>query len=305
MEENSQQLYSVEALLTRLEKRGLHIRYQEKAIHHLRQIGYYRFRGYCSFFYADEKCFTEGTTFDDVLNIYILDRRLRILTLEAIERIEIALRVSINEVMIQKDNTGLWWDLDDKTYHNYCDKTKKDKILSLAKNFKEVGQNYRNKKHPILRTHWQKNEMQPPFWKLMEFLTFGDISKLFGLLKQNIQQEICRMMTPATPKVWHCAQSWFQMLNNIRNISAHHQRFWNAKHVTDLKPYKDIKYPRLGLLTGDRSTFATLLICRFMLDQLSPNHTWWERLIMLFKEHNILENNKLREEMGIRPEDLT
>ena len=54
MEENSQQLYSVEALLTRLEKRGLHIRYQEKAIHPLRQIGYYRFRGYCSFFYADE-----------------------------------------------------------------------------------------------------------------------------------------------------------------------------------------------------------------------------------------------------------
>ena len=60
---------------------------------YLSSIGYYRLSAYWLPFYStDTERFSENTHFDTILSLYIFDRKLRLLVMEAIERIEVALR---------------------------------------------------------------------------------------------------------------------------------------------------------------------------------------------------------------------
>ena len=57
-----------------MEERGLQIPDPDKAIHYLKYIGYYRLTGYCLSFQHGAKgdhTFLNGTSFDDVLRLYI------------------------------------------------------------------------------------------------------------------------------------------------------------------------------------------------------------------------------------------
>jgi len=97
---------SVEAQLERLCSRGLIIQDKKTAQHYLSYISYYRFCGYAIEFEGDsisgEKQYRSGATFEQVLDCYNFDRKLRLLVIDAIERIEIALRtVMINELALK------------------------------------------------------------------------------------------------------------------------------------------------------------------------------------------------------------
>src|ERR671924_107727 len=68
---------------------------------YLRTIGYYRLSAYWLPFEIPSRHpgsrnhrFRPDTTFDQVLGLYIFDRNLRILVMEALERIEVAVRTS-------------------------------------------------------------------------------------------------------------------------------------------------------------------------------------------------------------------
>lgn len=82
-----------------LEKRGMSIPDRKRAAHYLRHIGYYRLSAYWLPFEkpaprAAERSheFIAGTEFEHVLTRYVFDRKLRILLLEALERIEVSIR---------------------------------------------------------------------------------------------------------------------------------------------------------------------------------------------------------------------
>lgn len=83
-----------------IDERGL-IANRENLIRHLQEVGYYRLSGYWYIFKRsnvsdfkdihDER-FIAGTTFDEIWGLYTFDRQLRLLTLDAIERIEVYFR---------------------------------------------------------------------------------------------------------------------------------------------------------------------------------------------------------------------
>ena len=80
-----------------LKQRGLIIPDKAKAEFYLAQINYYRLAAYCLPFEQDHSShrFQSGTQFDDILNLYIFDRELRLLVLDAIERFEVSLRTQL------------------------------------------------------------------------------------------------------------------------------------------------------------------------------------------------------------------
>ena len=80
-----------------LEQRGLVIADKAKAEFYLSQLNYYRFAAYCLPFEQDHDShqFRAGTCFEDVFNLYIFDRELRLLVLDAIERFEVSLRTQL------------------------------------------------------------------------------------------------------------------------------------------------------------------------------------------------------------------
>ena len=83
-------------LLAHLQTRGLTVHDQEAALHSLETVGYYRLLIYMRALQTmPGKTFVAGTTFADIVTLYNFDRELRVLCLDAIERIEVALRASI------------------------------------------------------------------------------------------------------------------------------------------------------------------------------------------------------------------
>ena len=110
---------SVADQLSLLASRGMEITNMAAASNCLGRIGYYRLSGYWYPFRRShissnpltgerlihpgtgkpqiivEDNFRPGTTFQQVMDLYVFDKRLRLLLLDAIERVEIALRVDI------------------------------------------------------------------------------------------------------------------------------------------------------------------------------------------------------------------
>ncbi len=92
--------------LSILQQRGMQVSNPAKALEYLERIGYHRLSGY---WYdmrqwhrnaAGQRVVTDqfkhGTGFQNVVALYVFDKRLRFLVLDALERIEIALRVDLS-----------------------------------------------------------------------------------------------------------------------------------------------------------------------------------------------------------------
>ena len=88
-------------LLNLLGERGLRIPDRGRAARYLRHIGYYRLSPYMRPLQDNgtDHGFRKGTQFDDVLRLYVFDRSLRLLVMDALERVEVAVRAAISNAM--------------------------------------------------------------------------------------------------------------------------------------------------------------------------------------------------------------
>lgn len=77
-----------------LQQRGIRVDDQASAEFSLQHLNYYRLSAYWLPFEVSHNPheFHLGTRFDEVLNLYVFDRNLRLLVLDAIERIEVSAR---------------------------------------------------------------------------------------------------------------------------------------------------------------------------------------------------------------------
>lgn len=104
--------------LALLKARGLNITDDAAALSCLHKIGYYRLSAYWYPLrqFSLEKCvktgkplsrrldtFQPGSSFEQALSLYVFDKRLRLLVLDAVERIEMALRVDVSYLLGAKD----------------------------------------------------------------------------------------------------------------------------------------------------------------------------------------------------------
>ena len=97
---------SVPAQIALLKSRGLAITDNARAIAALERIGYYRLSGYWYPLRTSvvtnpgsarviQDDFRSGSELGQIIDLYVFDKKLRLLTLDAIERIEVALRTDI------------------------------------------------------------------------------------------------------------------------------------------------------------------------------------------------------------------
>ena len=104
--------YMTEAdLMALLKSRGLVISDEDKAVRYLESIGYYRLSAYMYPFLKAPKethQYKDGTTFQQVLNLYRFDKKLRMLLLNEIEKVEIAIRRAIMNIPVQMTGDSYW-----------------------------------------------------------------------------------------------------------------------------------------------------------------------------------------------------
>ena len=102
---------SLEELVDRLMARGLHVPEPDRAARYLRHIGYYRLSPYAIPFRqaGTDHTFRPGTGFDDLLDLYVFDRTLRLLVMDALERVEVAVRAALTDHMSTAHGDSHWY----------------------------------------------------------------------------------------------------------------------------------------------------------------------------------------------------
>jgi abortive infection bacteriophage resistance protein len=287
---------SIESQLDLLASRRLVIQDRLQATHHLTFISYYRFCGYGIEFEDDftnsEKQYRAGTTFEQILDCYIFDRKLRLLVIDAIERIEVGIRtVMINTLSLKY---GAHWYMKKEIFleqfnHNELMKKIKKETAHQA----PIGSHFHTKREKFLNHYFSKySEPElPPIWMVGEILSVGAWSMMFSNLRTRKDQKIiCEHFSIP----YRVMESWLHALTYLRNLCAHHTKLWSRNFT--LKPLIAKDYEEQ--LKNNASFAAQAAILKIFLNQISPGTNWGDRLQMLINEHPEINIEK----MGFEPD---
>lgn len=274
---------SLDDQVTLLRSRGLIIPDETRIQHYLRFIGYYRLSGYALPFQENDvpgtlHTFKDGTSFDDILDCYIFDRELRLLVMDAIERIEVATRTVISDVMSERH--GSHWFMDGRLF---VDRYNHEGLLNRIK--EETYFNRGKKHHLEFINHYYDNYDSPelpPSWMIAEVLSLGTWSIIFDHIKsRDDQREICKHFG-----IHHSImRSWLHSLTYLRNLCAHHARIWNRCFT--FKPAVMNAYSKQ--LERNDTFYAQAVVLHMFMDAIAKGSHWQHRLAELLKKHHKID----------------
>lgn len=258
-----------------LQKRGMAIADEDRATRVLQHINYYRLRAYWLPFEVPEEkrpalaehLFKNGTDFDQVVSVYIFDRKFRLLLLEAIERVEIAIRTHWAQVLAEI--YGSHAHMDSSVFHHQhifasC-MTSLDEELNRSK--ETFVQHYKDK---------YSKPMRPPIWAICELLTLGQLSKWLNNIKHRKDRQAIAARL-GLDEVVVCA--FAHHLTHVRNLCAHHSRVWNRKLTfTMTLPKRPAVLAAQFNPTEDRRIYNTLVMLAWCVRTISPETTWPARV---------------------------
>ena len=268
--------------------RGMQIDDRSRAVHYLSHINYYRLAAYWLPYERDHAThqFRSGANFDQVLEHYIFDRELRLLVLDAIERVEVSLRTQWAYHLAHKYGT-----------HAHLDRNLFNPRWRYQENINSLAEKVRHSSEVFVRHFRQYDEALPPVWVVCEIMTFGQLSNWYSnLSRKSDRNAVAHFFNLAEVNL----TSFIHHLSVVRNHCAHHSRLWNREFsiawlLPTHRPSELI--PSFNRTTG-RRLYNTLVMLAYMMDVINPGHHWKERLGELFARHpNVPERS-----MGF-PED--
>lgn len=269
---------TVEQQVDLLVSRGLKIGNREAVSHYLRFIGYYRLSAYCIPFQyggksANNHHFKPDTSFEQILELYIFDRKLRLLVMDAVERIEVAIKAAISN--IASVNHGSDWFSRKEFFETDFNH---DFFLEKVKKYIST-----NKSETFIQ-HYKNNYGDPeipPSWMIFEMLSLGTVSLIYKSLKLELKKDIASLFS-----VHHSIlESWLHTLSYLRNLCAHHSRLWNRIFTIKPKILKECK----AYISQDNKFFAQTFVVVRLLRKISQDSHWEERLEQLLKEYPAID----------------
>lgn len=279
---------SIDEQVEILRSRGLQIEDCDRAKRYLRRLGYYRLSGYWYSFrrfrnvgngQTDEvrgDDFIEGSQFADLVKLYTIDKKLRLLALDALERIEMALRVDVAHLLGKSDPLA---HEKPNCFHGNFSKKKspKDGKTKHQRWLEKYEQQvHRSERLPFVRHHLNKYTSLP-IWVAIEIWDFGMLSTLFEGMKHNDKDQIASKYNVTAGNT---LAKYLRSLNFIRNVSAHHARLWNA-NVVDRSP---LPPEQCWQQLNNARPFFYFCLMQMFLRVICPMSTWGQRLNKLINE---------------------
>ncbi|WP_311243832.1 Abi family protein [Microbacterium sp. WCS2018Hpa-23] len=283
------QALSLDDLVLRMAERGLEIPDRERAARYLRHIGYFRLSPYTIPFQQGQPdhAFRIGAAFDDVLDLYVFDRALRLLVMDALERVEVAVRAALTDHMSTAYEEPHWY-VEAAHFQNHGKHTGLLRIVRDTSATRLTGAPepvshpssvvYRSALEHYLLTYGEPE--LPPSWLMVETLTLGQLNNVIDNLRLRADRTaIARRLGLTDPVL----TSWLRTFVRIRNICAHHGRLWNV----GIGVYPAIPAsPAISWLKGDaalparseKRLYPVLVSLQSVLDVVSPRSTWARRL---------------------------
>lgn len=286
--------------LALLKSRGLLVDNDTAALNYLARIGYYRLSGY---WYPLRVIDTETSLrknqpvrfdhfmpdshFEDVVKLYVFDKMLRLLALDALERIEMALRVDVAHLLGEKEPCAhlnpdcLHGNFAKKAIKKGPNKGKTEHQVWLEKYSAML---HRSRREPFIAHHRIKYDGCLPVWVAIEVWDFGLLSRLFEGMQFADKNRIAAKYGLTDGEQ---LAKWLKSLNFVRNVSAHHSRLWNI-NVLELSACPT-NWPKMN----HSRPFMYFAMMAHLLSVICPNSTWTQRLLTLMNDFPTARNGML------------
>lgn len=300
MPEYTKPWLSVEQQVERLTCRGVDVSDRDRATALLKAIGYYRLTGYLYPFRESEQYAHEDRTRTRVLSRYRpgttlahaeavidFDRRLRLLVMDGVERIEVAVRMQIGYVLgrtsafAHEDRTCFT-----EAFTGERTDARNPAPSSHVRWLQRVNERRAKSDEQFVAHFRDKYDDRMPIWAITEILELGQVAVLYRGLRQQDAEEIALAFGVPTKKIMG---SWLASLNYVRNVAAHHARLFNRKlQHPPARPKKGL-VPLLDHLRdaeAAKSVFGTynaLAVIAFLLPSIDSDTEWSQRLVALLQ----------------------
>ena len=261
-----------------LERRGMAVPCRAEAEHYLRHLSYYRLRAYWLPFeeqppaVAGDHAFKPGTCLTQAVQLYMFDRELRLLIMDAIERIEVSLRGGWAHHLATKYGP-----------HGYLDPTLYDRADRYAKAYTGLLEEIDRSKDTFIVHYRGKYDdpEQPPIWMTAEVMSLGQLSKWLGNLKYRHDRQAIARSYGVDEKI---LVSIAHHLTYIRNICAHHGRLWNKQFtVTMTVPNAPASLKLAMNQAMTRKIYNTLVALGYLIEIVVPGSGWRQRVVQLIE----------------------
>ena len=267
---------------------------KENAKDILSRIGYFPLmEGYKHLFRKqNSNIYKTETTFDEIVNLYYFDEKLRELFLRYLLRIERHLRTLISYYFVECYGISQ----DEYLNVNNYNKARKYKnvinklVVILEKTTNTTDYNYIN--------YYRETYGNLPLWVTTNVLTFGSLSKMFTVLPQSIKSRICKHFNNINQNQM---DSFLSVLTKYRNVCAHGECLFSYKTVdsiSDTSLHEKLKLPKKGnqYIKGKQDLFAVVIVFRYLLPN-SDFLTFKRKLIMEIENVVQLNQHVSREEL--------
>lgn len=287
--------------LDQLIARGILVTDRARALDYLERIGYYRLSGYWFAFRERSgslvllneagrkpkkikvetvalEHFKLGASFQNAVDLYVFDKHLRLLVLDALERIEVAMRVDISHTLGKLDTFAY---LRPELFHREFSMTL-DAYSGLSRHHEWINKHAHlisRSKEEFVRHNKMKYGLPLAIWIACEVWDFGTLSTLFSCMRESEQDTIASKYGVSNGRIF---ATWLRSLNYLRNVCAHHSRLWNRNMVEQPKLPSVAELPWVANFETNEHArarcFLLLEIIRQLMSKINPGSSWSERM---------------------------
>lgn len=264
-------------LLEKLKSKGLIIEDDHKAIQYIQNIGYFRLKAYFYPLYQEPKQnhqFKPQSTFGQALSMYRFDRKLRLLLFNEIEKIEVALRSALVNIVTDELNDVFWMTKPEYFKNEDYFQT----TWTLIRNEYD-----KSKEEFILHFKGHYSDPFPPAWMIAEILPFGNLSYIYSNLKsERVKKRVAKYFGLQAPVL----SSWILVLSNLRNLCGHHARTWNRELAINTSNPTHTAYPWIDVAkTNPKRIYYRICMIRYLLYTVSPQNKFKSKLKALMTQY--------------------
>lgn len=280
----------VSAQVALLKSRGLAITDDDRATAALERIGYYRLSGYWYPLRASSgtgaaqrvlDAFRPGAEFGQIVELYVFDKKLRLLALDALERVEVALRTDIALLLGQHSPLA---HRDAAFLHGRFTKTLLHgrSVTGHQVWLDRLDETTARSREDFV-VHFRRTYSTPlPIWMAVELWDFGMLSHFLSGMRYQDQATLAAHYGLPRPEL---LTGWVRSLNFVRNLCAHHSRLWNRPLVDQPTLPRRGEVALLDHIAADQHLqkrfYAAVAILRYLLRDINPTSSWAARLAEL------------------------
>lgn len=275
----------------------------------LKEVGYYKLINAYKIHFIINSQYLDNVYFEDIYNLFKFDTELKTIVFEAATNIEINFKSLLSEVISSQYGTKEKIYLKKENFAPDTGKADEYTFAQMKKHIKDSIKKQVDNMQPAVKWY-NDNYKYFPFWVVVNILTIGSVSRIYGKLKDSDKMTVAKNYKLP----YDYLGSYIRHINLVRNICAHNDVLYRYKSINSIpqkiKNVKDI-YEKLGILKnpktgrylkGSNDFLATIIIFKLLLSKENFNlfYTKFKGLLSKLKKTlSPIFYEKILDEMGL------